>query len=155
MAEILTRTYKYTGKSGWNVGESTVALSSFAVSGDTRPVTQILSISASWYRKHDTSMTVTHTAQLVFGDGSTLKSASVSKRGDGDIFKISAAFSSMPSGALWDDSAVKLRTLLNTKKDKCRCPCHPAYLYPIRRGYGHCRDLQGIEQNGCQTAESR
>ena len=118
MAEILTRTYKYTGKSGWNVGESTVPLSSFAVSGDTRPVTQILSISASWYRKHDTSMTVTHTAQLVFGDGSTLKSASVSKRGDGDTFKISAAFSSMPSGALWDESAVKLRTLLNTKKDK-------------------------------------
>lgn len=118
MAEILTRTYKYTGKSGWNVGESTVPLSSFAVSGDTRPVTQILSISASWYRRHNTSMTVTHTAQLVFGDGSTLKSASVSKRGDGDTFKISAAFSSMPSGALWDESAVKLRTLLNTKKDK-------------------------------------
>ena len=50
MAEILTRTYTYTGKSSWTAGESAVALSSFTVSGDKRPITQILSISASWYR---------------------------------------------------------------------------------------------------------
>ena len=51
MAEILTRTYTYTGKSSWTAGESSVSLSSFAKSGSTRPITKLLSISASWYRK--------------------------------------------------------------------------------------------------------
>lgn len=113
MSEILTRTYTYTGKSSWTTGESSVALSSFEVSGDTRPVTQVLSISASWYRRQATSSAVTHTAELVFSDGTTLKSSAVSKRGDGQTFLINTDFVDMPSS--WNADSITMRTTLNTK----------------------------------------
>ena len=115
MAEILTRTYTYTGKSSWTVGESAVALSAFTVSGDTRPITQILSISASWYRYHDTSSTVVHAAELVFSGGTTLKSNGVSQRKDQGIFKIESSFMDMPDAADWVESNITLRTTLSTK----------------------------------------
>ncbi len=115
MAEILTRTYIYTGKSSWTVGESAVALSAFTVSGDTRPITQILSISASWYRYHDTSSTVVHAAELVFSGGTTLKSNGVSQRKDQGIFKIESSFMDMPDAADWVESNITLRTTLSTK----------------------------------------
>lgn len=116
MAEILTRTYTYTGKSGWTAGASSVPLSSFAVSGDTRPITQILSIGASWYRYHDTSSTVAHTAELAFASGAVLKSNAVSQRGDGGIFRIEASFTTMPDAADWVESGITLRTTLSTKE---------------------------------------
>ena len=115
MAEILTRTYTYTGKSSWTAGESAVALSSFTVSGDTRPITQILSISASWYRYHKTSSTVIHAAELAFSDGATLKSNGVSQRKDEGIFKIESSFMDMPGAADWVESNITLRTTLSTK----------------------------------------
>ena len=115
MAEILTRTYTYTGKSSWTVGESAVALSSFTVTGDKRPITQILSISASWYRYHKTSSTVIHAAELAFSDGTTLKSNGVSKRGDEGVFKIESSFMDMPGAAAWKESDITLRTTLSTK----------------------------------------
>lgn len=115
MAEILTRTYTYTGKSSWTAGESAVALSSFEKSGDTRPITQILSISASWYRYHKTSSTVVHAAELAFSDGTTLKSNGVSKRGDEGVFKIESSFMDMPGAADWVESNITLRTTLSTK----------------------------------------
>ena len=115
MAEILTRTYTYTGKSRWTAGESAVALSQFAVSGDTRPITQILSISASWYRYHDTSSTVVHAAELVFSGGTTLKSNGVTQRKDQGIFKIESSFMDMPDAADWVESNITLRTTLSTK----------------------------------------
>ena len=117
MAEILTRTYTYTGKSSWTAGESAVALSQFTVSGYTRPITQIMSISASWWRKHGTSSTVTHAAELVFANGSVLKSNSVSHRGDGDIFQVDASFMDMPGAAAWIESNITLRTTLTNKLD--------------------------------------
>lgn len=92
MAEILTKTYTYTGQSGWKSGESSVALSSFSKSGNGQPITQILSISASWYRYHDTSSTVVHAAELVFSNGTTLKSNGVTKRGDQGKFNIESSF---------------------------------------------------------------
>ena len=115
MAEILTRTYTYTGKSSWTAGESAVALSGFTVSGDTRPITQILSISASWYRYHDTSSTVVHGAELVFSGGTTLKSNGVTQRKDQGIFKIESSFMDMPGAADWVESNITLRTTLSTK----------------------------------------
>ena len=115
MAEILTRTYTYTGKSSWTAGESAVALSSFEKSGDTRPITQILSISASWYRYHDTSSTVVHGAELVFSGGTTLKSNGVTQRKDQGIFKIESSFMDMPDAADWVESNITLRTTLSTK----------------------------------------
>lgn len=115
MAEILTRTYTYTGQSGWKSGESSVALSSFTKSGDTRPITQILSISASWYRYHDTSSTVVHAAELVFSNGTTLKSNGVTKRGDQGKFNIESSFMDMPDAANWVESRITLRTTLSTK----------------------------------------
>lgn len=115
MAEILTRTYTYTGKSSWTAGESAVSLSSFTKSGDTRPITQILSISASWYRYHDTSSTVVHAAELVFSGGTTLKSNGVSQRKDQGIFKIESSFMDMPDAADWVESSITLRTTLSTK----------------------------------------
>lgn len=117
MAEILTRTYTYTGKSGWTAGASSVPFSRFAVSGDTRPITQILSIGASWYRYHDTSSTVAHTAELAFASGAVLKSNAVSQRGDGDIFRIDASFTTMPAAADWVESGMTLRTTLSTKQE--------------------------------------
>ena len=117
MAEILTRTYTYTGKSGWTAGASSVPFSSFAVSGDTRPITQILSIGASWYRYHDTSSTVAHTAELAFASGTVLKSNAVSQRGDGDIFRIDVIFTTMPAAADWVESGMTLRTTLSTKQE--------------------------------------
>lgn len=117
MAEILTRTYTYTGKSGWTAGASSVPFSSFAVSGDTRPITQILSIGASWYRYHDTSSTVAHTAELAFASGAVLKSNAVSQRGDGDIFRIDVIFTTMPAAADWVESGMTLRTTLSTKQE--------------------------------------
>ena len=117
MAEILTRTYTYTGKSGWTAGASSVPFSSFAVSGDTRPITQILSIGASWYRYHDTSSTVAHTADLAFASGAVFKSNAVSQRGDGDIFRIDAIFTTMPAAADWVESGMTLRTTLSTKQE--------------------------------------
>lgn len=117
MAEILTRTYTYTGQSDWKSGESAVKLSSFAVTGDKRPITQILSISASWYRKHNTSSTVVHAAELVFSGGTTLKSNGVSKRKDGGTFKIESSFMDMPGAAAWKESDITLRTTLSTKLD--------------------------------------
>ena len=115
MAEILTRTYTYTGQSGWKSGESSVALSSFSKSGNDQPITQILSISASWYRYHDTSSTVVHAAELVFSNGTTLKSNGVTKRGDQGIFKIESSFMDMPDAANWVESRITLRTTLSTK----------------------------------------
>ena len=115
MAEILTRTYTYTGKSGWTAGESAVALLSFKKSGDTRPITQILSISASWYRYHDTSSTVVHGAELVFSGGTTLKSNGVSKRGDKKTHKIESSFMDMPDASTWKEANITLRTTLSTK----------------------------------------
>lgn len=117
MAEILTRTYTYTGKSSWTAGESAVALSSFEKSGDTRPITQILSISASWYRYHDTSSTVVHGAELVFSGGTTLKSNGVTQRKDQGIFKIESSFMDMPDAADWVESNITLRTTLTNKLD--------------------------------------
>ncbi len=117
MAEILTRTYTYTGKSGWTAGASSVPFSSFAVSGDTRPITQILSIGASWYRYHDTSSTVAHTAELAFASGAVFKSNAVSQRGDGDIFRIDVIFTTMPAAADWVESGMTLRTTLSTKQE--------------------------------------
>lgn len=115
MAEILTRTYTYTGKSSWTAGESAVALSSFAVSGDKRPITQILSISASWYRYHDTSSTVVHGAELVFSGGTTLNSNGVTQRKDQGIFKIESSFMDMPGASIWKEANITLRTTLSTK----------------------------------------
>ena len=115
MAEILTRTYTYTGVSSWTVGESAVVLSSFTVSGDTRPITQILSISASWYRYHDTSSTVVHGAELVFSGGTTLKSNGVTQRKDQGIFKIESSFMDMPGASIWKEANITLRTTLSTK----------------------------------------
>ena len=115
MAEILTRTYTYTGKSSWTAGESAVALSSFAVTGDKRPITQILSISASWYRYHDTSSTVVHGAELVFSGGTTLKSNGVTQRKDQGIFKIESSFMDMPGASIWKEANITLRTTLSTK----------------------------------------
>ena len=117
MAEILTRTYTYTGKSSWTAGKSAVTLSQFTVSGDTRPITQIMSISASWWRYQDTSSTVTHAAELAFADGSVLKSNSVSHRGDGDIFQVDASFMDMPGAAAWVEANITLRTTLTNKLD--------------------------------------
>ena len=117
MAEILTRTYTYTGKSSWTAGESAVALSSFAVTGDKRPITQILSISASWYRYHDTSSTVVHGAELVFSGGTTLKSNGVTQRKDQGIFKIESSFMDMPDAADWVEANITLRTTLTNKLD--------------------------------------
>ena len=115
MAEILTRTYTYTGKSGWTAGESAVALSQFTVTGDTRPITQILSIRASWYRYHDTSSAVIHAAELAFSDGTTIKSNAVSQRKDQGIFQIETSFMDMPGAAAWKESDITLRTTLSTK----------------------------------------
>ena len=115
MADILTRTYTYTGKSSWTAGESAVKLSSFAVTGDKRPITQILSISASWYRLHDTSSTVVHAAELVFSGGTTLKSNGVSKRGDKETHKIESSFMDMPDASTWKEANITLRTTLSTK----------------------------------------
>lgn len=115
MAEILTRTYTYTGQSGWKSGESAVKLSSFAVTGDKRPITQILSISASWYRYHDTSSTVVHAAELVFSGGTTLKSNGVTQRKDQGIFKIESSFMDMPGASTWKEANITLRTTLSTK----------------------------------------
>ena len=115
MAEILTRTYTYNTLTNKVVGESAVKLSQFSISGDTRPITQILSISASWYRYQDTSSTVTHAAELVFGDGSVLKSNSVSKYGDKKTFYIETSFMDMPDAAAWVESSITLRTTLSTK----------------------------------------
>lgn len=118
MAEILTRTYKYTGASSWTAGESAVKLSQFTKSGSTRPITQILSISASWSRRHLTSSTVVHAAELVFSNGTTLTSTSVSQRGDGKIFGIETNFVEMPSASSWTESSITLRTTLNTKQSQ-------------------------------------
>ena len=113
MAEILTRTYTYTGKSSWTAGESSVSLSSFAKSGSTRPITKLLSISASWYRKQVTSSTVTHTAELVVG-GTTYTSSAQSCHGDGKTFKIETSFVDMPSS--WSESSITFNTKLSTKQ---------------------------------------
>lgn len=113
MAEILTRTYTYTGKSSWTAGESSVSLSSFAKSGSTRPITKLLSISASWYRKQVTSSTVTHTAELVVG-GTTYTSSAQSCRGDGKTFRIETSFVDMPSS--WSESSITFNTKLSTKQ---------------------------------------
>ena len=115
MAEILTRTYTYTGQAAWKSGESAVALSSFTVTGDKRPITQILSISASWYRCHDTSSTVIHAAELVFSNGTTFKSNAVSKRKDQGTFKIETSFMDMPDASTWKEANITLRTTLSTK----------------------------------------
>ena len=112
MAEILTRTYTYTGKSSWTAGESSVSLSSFTRSGSTRPITKLLSISASWYRYQNTSSTVTHTAELVVS-GATYTSSAQSYRGDGKIFKIETNFVEMPS--IWSESSITFKTKLSTK----------------------------------------
>lgn len=118
MAEILTRTYTYTGKSSWTYGTSSVPLSSFERS-DARTITQILSISASWYRKHTTtSADVIHTAELVFTNGTTLKSNSVTKRGEGDTFKIDVSFMDIPDAADWAESNITLKTTQNHKLDR-------------------------------------
>ena len=113
MAEILTRTYTYTGKSSWTAGESSVSLSSFAKSGSTRPITKLLSISASWYRKQVTSSTVTHTAELVVG-GTTYTSSAQSCHGDGKTFRIETSFVDMPSS--WSESSITFNTKLSTKQ---------------------------------------
>lgn len=113
MAEILTRTYTYTGKSSWTAGESSVSLSSFAKSGSTRPITKLLSISASWYRKQVTSSTVTHTAELVVG-GTTYTSSAQSCHGDGKTFRIETSFVDMPSS--WSEGSITFNTKLSTKQ---------------------------------------
>lgn len=113
MAEILTRTYTYTGKSSWTAGESSVSLSSFAKSGSTRPITKLLSISASWYRKQVTSSTVTHTAELVVG-GTTYTSSAQSCRGDGKTFMIETSFIDIPLS--WSESSITFNTKLSTKQ---------------------------------------
>ena len=115
MAEILTRTYTYTGQTGWKSGESAVALSSFAVTGDKRPITQILSINASWYRYHETSSTVIHAAELVFSNGTTFKSNAVSKRKKYGTFQIETSFMDMPDASTWKEANITLRTTLSTK----------------------------------------
>lgn len=116
MATILTRTYTYTGQSSWKAGDSSVPLSAFAVSGDTAPITQILSISASWYRYQDTSSTIYHTGSLTFANGAeTLTSNTVSLREDGEVWRPSVVFPTMPDAADWTEDNVTFHTKINTK----------------------------------------
>lgn len=116
MAEIFTRTYTYAGQSDWAAGASAVPLSSFAVSGDTRPITQILSVEVSYYRYHDTSSTVIHAAELALPSGAVLASNQVSQRGDGGVFRIDASFPDPPAAAAWQESGLTLRTTISTKQ---------------------------------------
>lgn len=116
MADILTRIYTYTGTANWTVGASAVPLSDFAVSGDTRPITQILSVEASYWRYHDTSSTVTHTAELLFASGAVAASNPVPLRGDGDVFHVSTSFPTPPSAADFNAGDVTLCTDISNKK---------------------------------------
>lgn len=131
MAEILTKTYTYTGQSDWIYDTSLVPLSDFKKS-DERPITQIISISASWYRYYvNTTADVIHTAELVFSNGTTLKSNRVTKRGNGKIFKIDVSFVDIPDAADWVESNIKLRTTQNFKLDRvkwCATSTYPMVL---------------------------
>lgn len=115
--ETLTRTYTYTGQASWKAGNSAVPLSSFAISGSTRPITKILSIEAKWYRYQDTSSTITHTAELAFSNGTALVSNESKYRHDGGKYYITGAFSALPAADTWIESAITLRTtVLPTSK---------------------------------------
>lgn len=119
MANTFIRTYTYAGQESDLSGNREIQLSDFDVSGDKNPITQILRIDVSWYRKHGTSSIVTHTAELEFADdaGTVLKSNSVAKRHKGGIFKIDASFADMPDAKLWDESKIKLHLNVDTKFD--------------------------------------
>lgn len=118
MPQIRTRTYTYTGQSSMVAGTCSLALSEFTASGDAQPISEILSIKVKYYRYHDTSSNVGHTAQLVFANGSSaITSAKVTKRGDGATFAISNVFSAMPAAADFTTSNVTLKTYPDTKKD--------------------------------------
>lgn len=111
-----TRTYTYTGQSGWVAGKCTLPLSSFTADENANKIAAIKAISVVYYRRQVTSSNVGHTAQLVFANGAaTLTSNKVTKRGDGETFKITNVFSTMPSAADFSADNVSLVTTPDTK----------------------------------------
>lgn len=112
MAELLTRTYTYKGQSNWKAGVSSVPLSSFSVSGDDRPISQIVSIEASHYRWQDTSSTITYTARLIFSNGAaTVESATTSLRDDGVVWKpVNSFLTGLPSASDFTPENVTIET---------------------------------------------
>lgn len=116
MAEVFTRTYTYTGGSGAATGTCSVLLSQFTASGDTKPITQLLSINVTHRRYHDTSSTVGYTAKLSFGNGSeTISSAKSSYRGDKAWHTVASVFATVPSAADFTASNVTLSISPDTK----------------------------------------
>lgn len=118
MGEIYTRVYTYTGQSSWVSGSREVPLSAFTISGDTKPITEVLSVSLSYYRWHRTSSTVSHTSELIFANGSaSITSNSSSYRGDEEVFKVTNEFVAMPSASDFTEANTIVRTYPSTKTD--------------------------------------
>lgn len=128
MSEIRTRTYTYTGQSSKLVGVCSLPLSSFTASGDANAISEILSITVKYYRYHDTSANVGHTAQLVVGT-ETISSAKVVKRGDEAWHLITGTFATLPSASSFTLSNVTLKTTMDTKKSSVSW--HATSTHPI------------------------
>ena len=116
MAEVFTRTYTYTSSAGAASGTCSLSLSQFTASGNTKPITQLLSISVTHRRYHDTSSTVGYTAKLSFGNGAeAISSAKSSYRGDEAWHTVTNVFASMPSASDFTASNVTLSISPDTK----------------------------------------
>lgn len=116
MAEILTRTYTYTGQENLTPAACSLPLSSFAVSGDRRSIRRILSIKIRHHRYHDTASSVGHAAQLIFADGTqNISTAKISKSGDKKYFWIENVFAAMPDAAAFIPENVTVRTYMSAK----------------------------------------
>lgn len=116
MAEIFTRTYTYTSGTGAASGTLSLSLSQFTATGDTKPITQLLSIDVTHRRYHDTSSTVGYTAELSFANGAAaISSAQSSYRGDGEWHSVANTFTTMPAAGDFTESNVTLSITPSTK----------------------------------------
>lgn len=114
MAITQTRTYTYTGQSGWKANVFSLKLSDFAMTGSDMNIANITSINVTWKSWQRTSSTIVYTSKLTIGS-TVYTSSSYSYRGDEETTWVNVYFSSFPAATEWAESNITLSSTLNTK----------------------------------------
>lgn len=103
--EVCTRTYTYTGGSGWTTKKPlSIPLSSFTMVGSTKKISNILSITASWKCRMLNSREMYHYAALQWSD-QTLTSNKILKTKDG-TYSFTSGFATLPDASKWVESDI-------------------------------------------------
>ena len=115
MAVQYTRVYKYTknlNKDGWLSNACSLALSDFAVSGETTiPITKIVSITANYYCNQTTSANVIFKFRLAIGE--TDYYSGTNTYSGSKLRNLTQSITTLPEGSLWVQENIQFKADVN------------------------------------------